>query len=61
MSGGTQYVVAAYAVIWVVLVLYVVVVGLRTARLAREAELLLRLLDERDQAGTPDTTAGVGR
>jgi CcmD family protein len=60
MSGGTQFVVSAYAVIWVVLLLYVVVLGLRSARLAREAELLVRLLDEREQAAT-DETAGVGR
>jgi CcmD family protein len=60
MSGGTQYVVAAYAVIWVMLVLYVVAMGLRTARLAREAELLVRLLDDRDAAGTRDEAAGVG-
>jgi len=60
MSGGTQFVVAAYAVIWVIIVLYVVAVGLRTARLAREAELLVRLLDDRDAAGTRDEAAGVG-
>jgi CcmD family protein len=60
MSGGTQFVVAAYAVIWVMLVLYVVAMGLRTARLAREAELLVRLLDDRDAAGTRDEAAGVG-
>ncbi len=60
MSGGTQYVVAAYAVIWFVLLLYVVSSGLRTARLAREAELLLRLLDEREQPAPRDEAAGVG-
>jgi CcmD family protein len=60
MSGGTQFVVAAYAVIWVMVVLYVVAMGLRTARLAREAELLVRLLDDRDAAGTRDEAAGVG-
>jgi CcmD family protein len=60
MSGGTQFVVAAYAVIWVILVLYIVAMGLRTARLAREAELLLRLLDDRDAAGTRVEAAGVG-
>ncbi|MCC6830987.1 MAG: CcmD family protein [Thermoleophilia bacterium] len=48
MSGGDQYVVAAYAVIWVVLLLYVVVNGMKTARLAREAELLSRLVAERE-------------
>jgi len=61
MSGGTQYVVAAYAVIWVVLILYVVALGLRTARVAREAELLVRLLDERDQRTSADEAAEVGR
>jgi CcmD family protein len=60
MSGGAQFVVAAYAVIWVMVVLYVVAMGLRTARLAREAELLVRLLDDRDAAGTRDEAAGVG-
>ena len=60
MSGGAQFVVAAYAVIWVMIVLYVVAMGLRTARLAREAELLVRLLDDRDAAGTRDEAAGVG-
>ncbi len=61
MSSGAQFVVAAYAVIWVILVLYVVAMGLRTARLAREAELLVRLLDERDASATRDEAAGVGR
>jgi CcmD family protein len=60
MSSGTQFVVAAYVVIWVILVLYVASMGLRTARLAREAELLVRLLDERDAAAAPDEAAGVG-
>jgi CcmD family protein len=46
VSGGSQYVVAAYAVIWFVLMLYVVVTGLRTARMAREVELLSRLVEE---------------
>jgi CcmD family protein len=54
LSTGAQYVVAAYAVIWFVLLMYVVVVALRTARMAREVELLSRLLDERDAEG-PDT------
>jgi len=69
MSSGVEFVVAAYAVIWVILVLYVVSMGLRTARLAREAELLARLLDERDTAAAdddrnsvpaPDEAASVG-
>ncbi len=69
MSSGAQFVVAAYAVIWVILVLYVVSMGLRSARLAREAELLVRLLGERDAAAAPevrnataapDEASGVG-
>ena len=46
MSSGAQYVVAAHAVIVAALLLYVVVVALRTARIAREAELLARLVEE---------------
>jgi CcmD family protein len=46
VSGGSQYVVAAYAVIWFVLMLYVVLAGLRTARMTREVELLSRLVDD---------------
>jgi CcmD family protein len=57
-----EYVVAAYAVIWFVLVLYVVSLGMRTARLAREAELLSRIVAEREgpSDAVPDRTAGVG-
>ena len=47
MSTGSQYVVAAYAVIWFVLLLYVIVAGARTARIAREVELLTRLVERR--------------
>jgi CcmD family protein len=49
VSTGAQYVVAAYAVMWFVLLLYVVVAGLRTARLAREVELLVRAVESRPQ------------
>lgn len=45
--SGDEYVYAAYGVILFALLLYVVVIGLRSARLAREAELLARLV-ERD-------------
>jgi hypothetical protein len=45
-----EYVTAAYGVVLFVLLIYVVVVGLRSARLAREAELLA-LLVERDEQG----------
>jgi CcmD family protein len=48
----SDYVVAAFAVVWFVLLVYVAVVGLRTARIAREVELLTRLVERRqdDQA-----------
>jgi hypothetical protein len=45
--SGEEYVYAAYGVVLFALLLYVVVIGLRSARLAREAELLARLV-ERD-------------
>lgn len=48
----SDYVVAAFSVVWFVLLVYVAVVGLRTARIAREVELLTRLVERRqdDQA-----------
>ena len=56
-----EYVAAAYGVILFALLLYVVVVGLRSARLAREAELLARLVEreaaERDEAAETDLAA----
>ena len=53
MSSGSQFVVAAYAVILFVLVMYMVVVGMRSARIARDAELLARL------AASPSDPDGV--
>lgn len=63
MSTGAQYVVAAYAVIWFLLLAYVVVLGARTARITRELELMAHLLDreppqtasERMEATAPPT------
>lgn len=56
-----EYVTAAYGVILFALLLYVVVVGLRSARLAREAELLARLVEreesDRDEAAETDLAA----
>ena len=56
-----EYVAAAYGVILFALLLYVVVVGLRSARLSREAELLARLVEredaERDGATETDLAA----
>ncbi|MEW6581532.1 MAG: CcmD family protein [Actinomycetota bacterium] len=48
MSTGAQYVVAVYAVIWFVLLVYVVYAGARMARISREIELLSRVV-ERDE------------
>jgi hypothetical protein len=50
-----EYVTAAYGVVLFALLIYVVVVGMRSARLAREAELLARLVerDERDERAAP--------
>ena len=56
MSTGAQYVVAAYGVVLFALVMYVVVIGLRSARQAREAELMA-ILAERAGAGDPDGAA----
>lgn len=57
MSTGAQYVVAAYGVVLFGLLMYVVVLGLRTARMAREAELLARLVERQsDPHREPATT-----
>jgi CcmD family protein len=53
MSTGAQYVVAAYGVVLLGLLVYVVVLGMRTARLAREAELLARLVES--EQGEPSS------
>ncbi len=45
MNSGDEYVYATYGVILFALLLYVVVVGLRSARTAREAELMARLVE----------------
>ena len=54
MSTGAQYVVAAYAVVLFALLLYVFVLGLRTARIAREAELLSRLVEPEGAEARPE-------
>jgi hypothetical protein len=59
MSTGAQFVVAAYAVVLFAVLLYVIVAGLRTAHLAREAELLARLV-EREAAAAPEEHARRG-
>jgi hypothetical protein len=47
VSDGAQYVVAAYGVVLFGLLLYVVAVGMKAGRMAREAELLARLVERR--------------
>ena len=54
--SGEEYVYAAYGVLLFALLLYVVVIGLRSARIAREAELLARLV-ERDASARPEEPA----
>ena len=46
MSTGSQYVVAAYAVIWFVLLVWIVFAGARMARISREIELLTRVVEK---------------
>lgn len=45
MSTGAQYVVSAYAVIWFVLLCYMVHVSSRTQRLSRDVELLTKMVE----------------
>ena len=47
MSEGAKYVVAAYGVVLFALVMYVVAIGMKAGRMAREAELLARLVERR--------------
>lgn len=49
MSGG-EYVAAAYGVVVFALLIYVVVIGMKAARQARETELLARLVESRSDA-----------
>lgn len=49
MSTGSQYVVAAYAVIWFVLLVWVIYAGARMARISREIELLTKIVEKREQ------------
>ena len=56
MSEGAKYVVAAYGVVLFALVMYAVAIGMKAGRMAREAELLARLVDRhvaRDEDGDP--------
>jgi len=50
MSGGSQYVVAAYAVIWFLVLAYIVMLAARTARVSRQVEAISRLLDRKGMA-----------
>ena len=56
MSEGAKYVVAAYGVVLFALLMYVVAIGMKAGRMAREAELLARLVDRhvaRGEDGVP--------
>ncbi|MBM3664788.1 MAG: CcmD family protein [Actinobacteria bacterium] len=59
MSGGAQYVVAAYAVIWFLVLAYVVMLGVRTARVGLQVEAITRMLDRREaeESGTEPVQA----
>ena len=59
MSTGAQYVVAAYGVVLFALEMYAVVVGLRSARLAREAELLALLVERREDGDGEDSVPAL--
>jgi hypothetical protein len=49
VSGG-EYVAAAYGVVVFALLIYVVVIGMKAARQARETELLAKLIEARADA-----------
>jgi CcmD family protein len=50
MTGGSQYVVAAYAVIWFLVLAYIVMLGARSARVSRQVEAISRLLERKGMA-----------
>ena len=47
MTGGSPYVVAAYAVIWFLVLAYIVMLGARSARVSRQVEAISRLLERK--------------
>ena len=49
MTGGSQYVVAAYAVIWFLVMAYVVMLAARSARVSRQVEAITRMLERRGE------------
>lgn len=63
MSSGGDYVVAAYGVVLFALLVYVVVIGMKSARQARETELLAKLIESRadDAAAVADELEAVDR
>jgi heme exporter protein D len=56
MSGEVEYVVSAYGVMGFALVVYIIVAAMKRARLARESELVARLVRQR-QDGAEDPAA----
>lgn len=61
MSGGAQYVVAAYAVIWFLILAYIVVLGARSARIGRQVEAISRMLDRRQGADESQSDSSEDR
>ena len=63
MSEGAKYVVAAYGVVLFALVMYVVAIGMKAGRMAREAELLARLVDRKvaPESGDPEVAEDLSR
>jgi hypothetical protein len=59
VNSGDEYVYATYGVVLFALLLYVVVVGLRSARTAREAELMARLVQREAAPGVEDAQVGA--
>ncbi|MGI9540312.1 MAG: hypothetical protein ACR2N6_09195 [Miltoncostaeaceae bacterium] len=62
MSSGSQFVVAAYAVILFALVMYMVIIAMKSARIGREVELLSRIIersrpDDAEEAGEAESAS----
>lgn len=49
-----DYAVAAFAIVWFVVLVYVGILGLRTARINREVELMTRLVERSDPGSSRD-------
>jgi CcmD family protein len=54
-------VVAAYAVIWFLILAYIVVLGARSARIGRQVEAISRMLDRRQGADESQSDSSEDR